>query len=816
MSERKNDLKSGNRVERSKKKSSYILYVLMAIVFVLILSLSYVVFIKGDEYVRKAAEQHTTKVNDKTMSANRGEITDRSGLVIALSKTVYTVVVDVKNLHDMDIDKEKIDAKVQKNIDVLSEVLEVPREEMENLYAIDKSTGRPVNDQAYKIIAKKVDYEKGQEIIKANLTGVYLEEDTVREYPHNNFASQVIGFLRGDNVNDYYGLEYYYNSFLEGTSGRIYRTYTDSGQVVSNDSPAIKGDKVVTTLDANIQKFAEDIVLEYGERYQTENASIIVMNPKTAEIYAMAEYPSFNNNAPGHYEEFSKTSFAKTYKDTPKEEQGALIMDVWKNFNVSSTFEPGSTYKPSVVAAALEEGIISKSDTFTCNGSIELDNGDVIRCWNTNGHGTQKPTEVLSNSCNVGMIKITKKMGSEIFAKYQSDFGFGEVTGIDLPGEASAENLVYSAEDLNETELATSSMGQGFNGTIIQSINAFASVINGGNLMKPYIVSEVVSADNELKYKGEPQLIRKTISKDTSDYLRTEMQKIVDDGTGKSAKINGYSIGGKTGTAEQGIRSENKRTLSFVAYFPVEDPEYIVMSVLHLPKVEGFGGGSAAAPMTREIIEKIIEFKEILPNDVEEVDTNKGIEVPNLVGKTVQKATEQLNNLGFNFQVVNSGNIVQTQSVKAKTLASKNDTIFLQLSDDKTDKLIAVPDIINKSFDSSKKTLEDLGFNTKYFIEVNGSYELYSNSQIDEYIQRGAVSTKENLVVKRTSIKTGLKVPKGTSINIFLGEKSQTKEDETKDEEKTDSTSTTDTKDTTEKAETEDTSTSTTETETSN
>ncbi len=840
MSHRKIDKDKAIRKKRKRNlrirqiKNHLILYVVVFVMLYLCVRIWDIQFVEGvEKQYRKVATVQQASL-DKSIIANRGAISDRNGEMLALSTTVYDVILDIQNMFDPIFSEEEINKNINKNINVLSSILDIDKEEIAKYYEIDPETNKPKYiDYMYLKIASKVPYDAYKEILEENLRSVYLMENTKRTYPKDNLASQIVGFLRGDYAYDYYGLENNYNDYLLGVNGRKFSTFNKNGENYVDIEQPIDGNTVQTTLDTNIQRVAEEVVFEYSEEYKAQNGAIIVMKADTSEILAMAQYPTFNANEPGKYAYFNKTTFVEDYEkliDNGEESEAfESIMSVWNNFSISSTFEPGSTYKPSVIAAALEEKVISPTDTIFCNGNIEVQD-KTIRCWNIYGHGTQTPLQVLENSCNVGMIIFAEKMGPDLFLKYQEDFGFGHLTGIDLPGEVSASNIIYNIEDLrNSLKLATSSMGQGFNSTALQSINAFASIVNGGNLMKPYIVSEIVDENGKVVFKNEPTLIRKTISKDTSDFLRVGMQNVVEIGTGKNARIPGYTIGGKTGTAEQGDRTEENETVSFIGYFPVENPEYIVMSVLHLPEID-VSGGAQAAPMAREVMEYIIEYYSIAPSKDIENQTNivnsEQIITPDLIGYDVDEAVEQLINLGLDFQVYDSGQYVVKTFPESNTILSKDGAMLIYSGDkpnentevnsneeysnenkpedenantadiekdnsedeetESTSKtslsvssyldakeLVSVPDIIDLDLENAISSLEYFDFNYKIYV-VNGEEEqtlekegskIYSDENPEELLE---IISYSDYKVVRQSHKEGISTPKNSTIKIVV------------------------------------------------
>ncbi len=762
--------KQNKRLERLPTLKLYFILITLTILFAfLTFRVSVIIFTHGEELERMAVEHQSYSTSDTVRLPNRGTITDSNGNILAISYTVYDVILDITNTYDKNKSLEYNQKYVEENISTLSQILEVSEDEISQYYELDETTGRPVYDVMYKKIADDISFEKGQEIISADLRGVYLEEGTERYYPQQNSASQVVGFLKSDNSSNYYGIEKSYNDYLTGTPGRVYKTYSNSGSTYVNDIPAITGDRVISTIDLNIQNITDETVKKYGDKFEAEKASIIVMDPNTGAIKAMSEYSNFNNNNPGYYELYSNPNLVAEIEKMSPEQQSAAVMDVWTNFNISQTYEPGSTYKPSVVAAAIDEGIISPNETFLTTGSIEVE-GHTINSWDKNENAQKTPMDILVTSSNVGMVKIAQKMGAEFFYEQQERFGFGQKTGIDLPAEESASNLVYSPEQLGDIELATSSFGQGFNATTIQSITAFASLINGGNLMVPYVIDEVVSEDGTVILDNEPRIRRKTISASTSDYMREGLQAVVEPGgTGDNAYIEGYSIGGKTGTAEQGIRGTDARTLSFVGYFPVENPQYIIMSVLHRPNVTGYGGGSAAAPMTREVIEGIIQYKDIPPSSpisISNSNNSPTVTLPSYIGMSVEEVTQDILNKGLNYELLSSGDTITYQSIKEGNTAIEGETIFLEAEDKGKTPLVAVPNVVNMPYKDAEQVLINSGFKVESFVRTTDGKDV----PVNEYSFDKNDPDEPKGTVKSSSYADNIMLPANTVITLSVYE----------------------------------------------
>ena len=709
--------------KRKKKKKKKFKGRIIFLMSILTIGLSFVGIFRvmsikaqsGDEFEKQAIENQINKVTDKVINANRGSILDRNNQPLAISSTVFNVALDIRILAELKIEE------TQKILNTVSEILQIDINEL-NAYLAKDENGKlkSENDTHWKIIKKKVSYDIGKKLEAEKLTGVHLENDTQRNYPQNNTASQTIGFIMGDTS---WGLENIYNEELTGTPGRIYRTYENNSSVVTNDIEPIKGNDIVTTLDLTLQQYAEEVVentyKSISPEHTPENVSLILMNPKTGEILSMAQYPDFDLNNPNNISLLEDSTYKENFDKLISEEQLEIKNSIWKNFAITDAFEPGSTFKAITVAAALEEGIISEDETFYCAGYKQVADYK-IRCHKRDGHGTLTLTEALEKSCNMAMLDIAEKMGREKFYKYQRDFGFGYRTGIDLYGEVKADTYVLPVEKLNVTELATSAFGQTFTATPIQIITAFAATINGGNLMKPYLVSQIIDENGNVVEEKSPEIVRKVISEETSDFLRVAMIETLEEGgTGYKANIAGYNIGGKTATAQQGNRSDNIYTLGFAAYLPAEDPEYLMLATIHKPKdyIEAPSGTVSPVPMVKEFFQKLIEYKAIPPSDenvlVEEENTlTDQVILKDYTNKDLKTVIKELNSSGLDFQIVGGGgDTVVKQIPLANTAIDKNGKVLLYVeSQDDNKELVAVPDTKNLSVDEAIKLINDIGF----------------------------------------------------------------------------------------------------------
>lgn len=764
---------------------------------------------RGQEYEAKAIGNQVNQIMDKVINPNRGSILDRNNQILAVSTNVYNIVLDVRVMVNQE------DKVIQQTLQDLSGILEIPMEELSKYgqYVPNPEGGvgktkKPADeayDTHYLVLKQKVDYSVGKQIEELGYNWVIAESDTKRAYPHNTLAAHVIGFVHGANS---LGIESQYNDYMVGTPGRIFRTYESNGAVVTRKENATAGNNVITTLDLTIQGFAENAAKKAYDDYAPENCSIVVMNPSTGEVFAMANYPTFDLNNPEDLyvndrktvethkiveisaenieleranlqegEEIIEESRINsegeeviTYKKKIPKSEAEIKSEksnmVWNNFCITDTFEPGSIYKPIVTAMAMDEAKLSGNDTFFCPGVKTVADYD-IRCHQAGGHGVIDVSGVLAGSCNVGMMEIITKLDRQTYYNCQRNFGFGEKTGIDLPKEISASGLLYSVENLNTAEMATSSFGQGFNCTAIQAISSLAATINGGNLMRPYVVSQVVDENNNVVFENSPKILRKVVSEETSDYTRKTLQSVVTtEGTGKKGIIEGYAIGGKTGTAEQGSRDDNVYTLSYIAYLPVENPEIIAMCVIHKPEGDYESRGISPVPVLTEVLENIISYKAIPPSaESEEVELNANQKAKNYVGMSLREVVSELNMQGRDFELVGSGSVVSSQLPVAGDSIKNEDSFLFTVSAEDGVELVAVPNIVGLSEEDAKKMLDAAGL--AYYIEKEAVEEVVEAEGSENEEAAGEEATAIQKVYSQTPPE-GVKVEGGFQVKVKL------------------------------------------------
>lgn len=592
------------KFSKTMQRKLVMLFAAIVLAFVFLVGrITYINAASGDKYTKLVLDQQ--QYGSRTIPFKRGDIVDRNGTKIATSERIYNVILDMKVM----LSKEEY---IEPTIQVLEDCFGIAEEDVRTL--MDKNpTGR------YNILKKGVDYATAQKFNKIesdsekypNVKGIWLEEDYVRKYPYNTLASDVIGFTVDGNVGSN-GIEASYNSILNGTDGREYGYQDESTSFEQTVKEPENGQTVMSTIDLQVQSIVEKHILEFNEEHKNQaregegslDTAVIVMNPQNGEILAEASYPNYDLNNPRDLTKYYTEEQIEAMSD---EEKLDTLNSLWNNFCVSDTYEPGSTFKPFVISAGLENGVLTGEESYTCGGVLHVGDHD-IHCSNRDGHGTQTLKQALENSCNVALMQIGESMGAEEFTRYQELFGFGEMTGIDLPGEASTEGLLYEAENMDAASLATNAFGQNFNVTMTQLAASFCSLVNGGNYYEPHVVKQIQDENGNVTETKDPVLVRKTISKETSDIIKDYMYGVVEEGTGKSAAVEGYAIGGKTGTAEKLPRRNGKYLVSFIGYAPQENPQVVVYVVVNEPNAQGQANSGFATELASKIMGEIFPY----------------------------------------------------------------------------------------------------------------------------------------------------------------------------------------------------------------
>ncbi|WP_226394669.1 peptidoglycan D,D-transpeptidase FtsI family protein [Claveliimonas monacensis] len=596
------------------QKKLVILYVGIILAFAgLVVRITYINAASGEEYTKIVLDQQ--QYDSRTIPYKRGDIVDRNGTKLATSERVYNVVLDVKAMLD---DEDYVEPTKQ----VLKDCFGIEEETVDNL--IENNP-----DSRYSVLLKGIDYETAQKFNAIdeddenypNVRGIWLEDDYQRTYPYSTLASDVIGFTVDGNVGNG-GIEGCYNSTLNGTDGREYG-YLDSGSSVERTvKEPVNGKTVVSTIDLQVQSVVEKYIQQFNDERKnnatpgegSKNTAVMVMNPQNGEILAEASYPNYDLNNPRDLTKYYTQEQLDAMSDQEKLD---ALNNLWKNFCVTDTYEPGSTIKPFTVAAALETGALTGEETFYCGGSLHIGDYD-IHCINRDGHGTLTVKGAIENSCNVALMQIGEMIGAVDFTKYQHIFGFGEMTGIDLPGEAETSGLLYTADNMDETSLATNAFGQNFNVTMTQMMAGFCSLINGGYYYEPHIVKQIQDENGNVIENVDPVLVKRTVSEETSTLVKDYMRGVVLEGSGQPADIAGYEVGGKTGTAEKLPRSEGKNLVSFIAYAPQENPEIAVYVVIDEPNEYDQAQSSLAVQMASDIMKEIFPYLGITQTAVDQ------------------------------------------------------------------------------------------------------------------------------------------------------------------------------------------------------
>lgn len=592
------------KFSKNMQKKLVMLFAAIILAFVFLVGrITYINAANGEDYTRIVLDQQ--QYDSRTIPFKRGDIVDRNGTKMATSERVYNVILDMKTMLN---DEDQIEPTIQ----VLKDCFEIDEQEVRDLME-----EKP--DSRYNILKKGVDYEtykKFRNIEKdtekyPDVEGIWLEEDYVRTYPYNTLASDVIGFTVDGNVGSN-GIEAAYNSILNGTDGREYGYLDDTSTVEQTVKEAVDGDTVVSTIDLQVQSIVEQHILEFNEQHKNEvsvgegskNTAVMVMDPQNGEILAEASYPNYDLNQPRDLTKYYTEEQIDAMSD---EEQLEILNSMWNNFCVSDTYEPGSTFKPFTIAAGLETGILKGDENYFCGGMLHVGDHD-IHCNNRNGHGAQTLKQSLENSCNVALMEIGEALGAEEFCRYQELFGFGEYTGIDLPGEGDTSGLLYTPENMDPASLATNAFGQNFNVTMTQLAASFCSLINGGNYYEPHVVRQIQDENGNVTENKSPVLLKKTVSEETCEIIKDYMFGVVEEGTGASAAVEGYDIGGKTGTAEKLPRGNGKYLVSFIGYAPQENPEVVVYVVVDEPNVLAQASSGYATELASSIMEDIFPY----------------------------------------------------------------------------------------------------------------------------------------------------------------------------------------------------------------
>ena len=565
----------------------------------------------GENYKRKILSQQNYV--STTLPYKRGDILDTNGTKLAYSEKVYNLVVDSSIINS-------VEGALEPTLAALDACFDVNINELRNFIVTNK-------DDRYHVLFKKLEYEEIADFVEMqsnpseypNIKGIWFESEYKRVYPYGSLACDTIGFTVGKDIGSF-GLEEYYNGILNGTDGREYGYLTDDLDVERTTIPARDGQTIVSTLDANIQSIVDKYVAQWNHEHEGENAyrvgelgskstGVIVMDPNNGEVLAMAGYPVFDLNNPRSLSENGLYTEEEIVAMTEEERYDALNQ-IWRNFCISDTYEPGSTAKSLTISAGLDAGVLTGNESYNCGGVLEV-GGHKIHCHKRIGHGTLTLSGALEQSCNVALMQIGSAMGSGTLAEYLSNFNVGLKTNIDLAGEARTDTLVFDPDNMGSADLAISTFGQGYNVTMIQMASAFCSVVNGGYYYQPHVVKEIRNADGSVAEKITPRVLKQTISESTSDRMKGYLFNVCDIGTGKTAVPAGYLIGGKTGTAEMYPRGTGNYVVSFIGFAPVDDPQVVVYVVIDRPNVDHQPHSTFAQEICKNIMTELLPYMQI-------------------------------------------------------------------------------------------------------------------------------------------------------------------------------------------------------------
>ncbi len=700
-----------------------------SVIGLLLVKMLYLTVIKGPELAEKAETQWKSEMN---LTAMRGNIVDRNGSILVTSTNVYRIEVDMDTLKTY-IEDEK--TTVEK---VSSDLAEALGASYDDIYG-------KLSDEENKfiILSKGLEKDVIDKVKSLEIRGLVYYDEIERYYPNGNYLSQVLGIINSEGVG-LTGLELQYDDYLSGLSGiRI-----GGVDAYSNDLPfvsgkqtnAINGKDIVTTIDENLQYYAELVANEGLETYKAKRVSITIMNPNNGEILAMASTPGYDPNDP--YE---------GYENFEGDTENDKIQNMWRNSIVSDTYEPGSTFKIITMAAAMEEGLIHDDDVFVCNGSKTF--GDVnVHCWNLSGHGAQTAAEILKNSCNVGFMELGARLGAEKLNEYIKKLGFGSITGIDLPGEA--EGIVKSTNSISDIDLATIAFGQTNTLNALQLLTAVNAVANGGNLIQPHIVKEITHKDSNGNTIVDKTIEGKTtenvLSEKTSATLREYLERTATQDAGAGTFVQGYDIGGKTGTAqkvdiETGSYSADKYIASMVAMTPVDDPQLTVYISVDEPSTGVYYGGQVASPLMKKLFSHIFAYIES-PTGKASYSISKDVVIPEVRGKSIEEAKSILEENGLGCEINGDGNtIVSINPYPGTTVKAGSKITLTASSKSSIDNKIIMPDLAGTTVEFAINLLDNLGLQYEY--EGSGKVVEQSISS-GELISSG---TKVKLVFKEES-----------------------------------------------------------------
>ena len=724
------------KYKKKKKTIGYKsrLYIVSIIVFCLlaflVLRLAWLTLVSGRALEAKANSEWQKEIS---VTAKRGDILDRNESVLVSSANVYRIDFDLdsvrNHIEDKDLTMDDIAVKI-------SEVTGVEVDEVLEALNRKNSDG---SDASYAPLVRGVTKAVADSADELGIYGLIVSRDVKRYYPNGNFLASALGGINSEGTG-LTGIELQYDDYLAGIAGMKIGSYDSWGNRLPFDTykftPAIDGSDVITTIDENLQYISEKIAQKGLEEHNAKGVHVLIMDPNNGEVLAMVNKPDYDPNNP-----FSG------YEGFEGETDNDKIQNMWRNWLVSDTFEPGSTFKTVTMIAALEKGVVSDSDTFVCNGSVKFGN-TTVHCWKHEGHGTQTLAEVLKNSCNVGMMEIGERLGIENLNEYIYKLGFGKTTGIDLPGEASG--IVKSSDTVSAIDLATISFGQTNTVTTMQLMTAFNAIANGGDLIQPHIVKEISHEDESgnrvIDETIKPIIKEDVLSNESTALLRSYLERSVTKDGPDGDFVQGYSVGGKTGTAQKvdpttGTYSTDKYISSMIALAPVENPQITVFIAVDEPSNGVYYGGEVAKPLMKELFEEVFKYMDS-PLAKERFSIYKNVIIPDVRGKSIEEAKEVLKENGLEAEVKGNGKTVVSMETYPGSTVKEGTIISITAKDNgQVEKEIIMPDLKGTTEEFATSILDNLGL-------------------VYEFEGEGTVDSQ--------SIANGNKVVKGTKVTITL------------------------------------------------
>lgn len=686
-----------------RKRMVLALWFITAVFGLLIVRLSYIMIVKRDDYSSRAQEQWTSEVR---IEARRGRILDRNGNELAVSANVYRVDFDLNSIRQY---LKKNDKTTDDIAPLIAEATGIETATVKDKLETKLANG---SDAGSATLVRRVGKDIADKVNELSIQGVIVSPDTKRYYPEGEFLSHVLGSTNSDGQG-LTGVELQYNEYLSGVPGlRISELDRNSEQLdytISNFTTPIDGKDVTLTIDKNLQAIAEKVAEKGLVDNRAKRVSILIMNPQNGEILAMVNEPDFDPNNP-----------FEGYEDFVGETDAEKLQKMWRNSLVNDTFEPGSIFKVITMSTAIEEGLVTESDQFTCTGSLQV-GPHTIKCWKHGGHGTQILPEILQNSCNVGFMKLGEKIGNEKLVEYIKKFGFGQVSGVDLPGEA--RGIVKSAENMNDADLATISFGQTNTVNAVQYMTAFNAIVNGGTLIQPHVMKNISHTDSNgnvvMDEEFEAKTVENVISESTAATLRDYLERTVNQGGSNKAYIEGYHIGAKTGTAQKvnpltGGYESGKYISSMAGFGTTDNPQVTVFVSIDEPNPTSgaYYAGVVAAPLGKELLEDIFNYMSEEFSEDENVIL-KDIVLPELRGSSVSDAKKILKDLNIECTVEGDGDTITNMQPYPGYTVKQGSTINLYTDQNESyNKDIVMPDVIGYSKESAIELLNSLGIET--------------------------------------------------------------------------------------------------------